>query len=343
MRNARSTPMMGLMALAVASPTLVAGQTNSESSMSRTLQVNSLNDFCLFAPPRAGVTIGDSEAYEVAYCTAPNRGTRSMPAGTIKSAREFDDFLETPHYTQITGTGDFTKINVQRGDEGGELDPHGATGQGNPVGGVVYSGGTQVYEWHEFISDTEFCIRVCKPSVPDAWLWCQHIYDLQGCGWNDPGQYGSGFDTCEGDGADYPPGIYPVSGGGFTTYEQGDGSTPAPPAHAAGASSNCVAQNTINGNAGPVTRASAVSFLSGAVVTTPVTTTAALSTTTTTSTTLAVVTVFSTASTASTSAIAATSSAAVRTTSGAVSMNPKVLLGVGASILSVLFTLALFA
>ncbi|SGZ31425.1 BQ5605_C044g12171 [Microbotryum silenes-dioicae] len=324
MRNTRSTPLMGLMALAFASPTLVAGQTNS--------QVNSLNDFCLFAPPRAGVAIGDSEAYEVAYCTAPNRGTRSMPAGTIKSAH----FLETPHYTQITGTGDFTKI-------GGELDPHGATGQGNPVGGVVYSGGTQVYEWHEFISDTEFCIRVCKPSVPDAWLWCQHIYDLQGCGWNDPGQYGSGFDTCEGDGTDYPPGIYPVSGGRFTTYEQGDGSTPAPPAHAAGASSNCVAQNTINGNAGPVTFASAVSLLSGAVVTTSVATTAALSTTTTTSTTLAVVTVFSTASTASTSAIAATSSAAVRTTSGAVSMNPKVLLGVGASILSVLFTLAIFA
>jgi hypothetical protein len=30
----------------------------------------------------------------------------------------------------VTGTGDFTKINVQAGDQGGELDPHGADGNG---------------------------------------------------------------------------------------------------------------------------------------------------------------------------------------------------------------------
>jgi hypothetical protein len=33
-----------------------------------------------------------------------------------------------------------TKINLQAGDEGGELDPHGATGLGNPVGGNVSPG-----------------------------------------------------------------------------------------------------------------------------------------------------------------------------------------------------------
>mgnify|MGYP007100400240 CR=1 FL=1 len=44
-----------------------------------------------------------------------------MPQGTIKSAH----YLQTPHYTQVTGTGDFTKINIQAGDDGGELDPHG--------------------------------------------------------------------------------------------------------------------------------------------------------------------------------------------------------------------------
>lgn len=36
--------------------------------------------------------------------------------------------------SQITGTGDFTKINIAAGDAGGELDPHGATGNGNPIG-----------------------------------------------------------------------------------------------------------------------------------------------------------------------------------------------------------------
>jgi hypothetical protein len=30
-------------------------------------------------------------------------------------------FLKTDFYVQIMGTGDFTQINIQAGDEGGEL------------------------------------------------------------------------------------------------------------------------------------------------------------------------------------------------------------------------------
>ena len=33
-------------------------------------------------------------------------------------------------YVQIMGYGDLTKINIPRGDSGGELDPHGADGNG---------------------------------------------------------------------------------------------------------------------------------------------------------------------------------------------------------------------
>jgi hypothetical protein len=40
--------------------------------------------------------------------------------------------VKTPDYVQVTGVGDFTKINIPRGDAGGELDPHGADGNGNP-------------------------------------------------------------------------------------------------------------------------------------------------------------------------------------------------------------------
>lgn len=81
-----------------------------------------------------------------------------IPNGAIKGAH----FLKTPSYVQVTGVGDLTKINVRRGDEGGELDPHGATGSGNPVGGLVYSRAfrgsfERVYEWQNFISDSEFC------------------------------------------------------------------------------------------------------------------------------------------------------------------------------------------
>lgn len=35
--------------------------------------------------------------------------------------------------------GDFSKINIAADDMGGELDPHGATGDGNPIGGNVTS------------------------------------------------------------------------------------------------------------------------------------------------------------------------------------------------------------
>lgn len=74
------------------------------------------------------------------------------------------------------------------------------------------------------MSANEFCIRVCKPGGRDA-QFCQHIYgmsfpflvryafcyalphilsvwidlDVMGCSWNMPGNYGDGFDTCEGD------------------------------------------------------------------------------------------------------------------------------------------------
>jgi hypothetical protein len=88
-----------------------------------------VDDFCLWAPPKANSgTIGDTEQIEIAWCTKSGRGTRVMPAGTLHSAH----FVKTPDYVQVTGTGDFTKINVQAKDEGGELDPHGADGNGNP-------------------------------------------------------------------------------------------------------------------------------------------------------------------------------------------------------------------
>ena len=51
-----------------------------------------------------------------------------MPEGTITGAH----FVKTKHYVQITGTGNFTKINVPIGDYGGELDNKGPLATGNP-------------------------------------------------------------------------------------------------------------------------------------------------------------------------------------------------------------------
>lgn len=54
-----------------------------------------------------------------------------IPPGTVNGAH----FVKTRSYVQVTGTGDFTKIGITPNDAGGELDPHGADGNGNPVGG----------------------------------------------------------------------------------------------------------------------------------------------------------------------------------------------------------------
>ena len=37
-------------------------------------------------------------------------------------------FVKAPEYVQVTGVGNFTKINIPKGDAGGELDNRGADG-----------------------------------------------------------------------------------------------------------------------------------------------------------------------------------------------------------------------
>ncbi|KAG8767476.1 hypothetical protein FRC16_007354, partial [Serendipita sp. 398] len=95
------------------------GTGSSASSLCQTLWLNSYDDFCLFGPPRTA-SIGDIEREAVAYCTKGTHGTRVIPPGTFRGVH----WVKTPDYVQITGQGDFTKIHVPNGDEGGELDNH---------------------------------------------------------------------------------------------------------------------------------------------------------------------------------------------------------------------------
>ncbi|KAJ7719505.1 carbohydrate-binding module family 13 protein [Mycena metata] len=217
------------------SGTNACGSGQSQTSKCQTAWINSATDFCLWAPPSVD-TIGNSERDEVAWCTRAGRGTRTIPNGTLKGVH----FVTTPDYVQFTGKGDFTKINVKAGDEGGELDPHGADGNGNPIGGLVFGdtfGAAQQYhEWTSFISDTEFCFRACVG--PNAARNCQHIYDVMGCYWNMPGNYDAGtYENCDADN-DLPMGVYGVS-----TWHQG--TSPTPTAHPAAKSSNCLSVPSI--------------------------------------------------------------------------------------------------
>ena len=68
--------------------------------------------------------------------------------------------MKTSAYIQIVGFIDNTGIGLAANDTGGELDPHDADLQGNPLGGVVYSnstpdatngGLTQVHNWNMLV------------------------------------------------------------------------------------------------------------------------------------------------------------------------------------------------
>lgn len=125
------------------------GTGSNPQSMCQNLYVNSATDFCLWGPigpqPQG---IGDAERDVVSYCTKSGRGTRLIPSGTLKSVH----FVKTPHYVQVSGTGDFRKMFITNNGGGGELDPHGPDELGNPRGGLVFSdafgkGMMQVHEW----------------------------------------------------------------------------------------------------------------------------------------------------------------------------------------------------
>ncbi|KAG5338759.1 hypothetical protein C0989_006281 [Termitomyces sp. Mn162] len=164
-------------------------------------------------------------------------GTRLIPDGAITGAH----FVQTPDFVQVTGVGNLTFVNVPAGDQGGELDPHGQDGNGNPIGGLVFSSAfgqlEEIFEWTNFVSDSQFCFRACKPA-PMAPTWCQHIYDTMGCNWNMPANYDAGvFEQCMGD-SGQPMGVY-----GTSTFFQGEPSTP--PAHPIPPSSECTPISTI--------------------------------------------------------------------------------------------------
>ncbi|KAH6871464.1 macrophage activating glycoprotein [Coprinopsis sp. MPI-PUGE-AT-0042] len=215
--------------------TNICGTASSQSSNCQTAWINSATDFCLYAPRVFG-TVGDNEREAVAWCTKSGRGTRTIPNGTLQGVH----FVRTPEYVQITGVGDFTKINIPAGDGGGELDNKGADGKGNPIGGLLFGNtfgsGLQYHEWTEFISDSEFCIRAC--IGPRSKELCNHIYDLMGCWWNIPANYAAGvYEECQGNPAT-PMGVY-----GTSTWFQGVSPTPA--AHPAPASSGCTTISTV--------------------------------------------------------------------------------------------------
>jgi hypothetical protein len=208
--------VQGTGTMGVTNPTAAVENTPlNQTSESRLLTLNSIDDFCIFAPPTPQI-IADSETIEVAWCTKPRNNARLIPDGTLQGV----SFLKTDMYVQIMAYGDFTKINIPYGDMGGELDPHGAYGAGNPIGGNVTTTVTpngqelNVGEWMQFVSYQQVCLRACTNanSTYSAAQMCEHKLDEVGCNFVMPGNYNFNgtFETCEADVA-YPPGLYPTA------------------------------------------------------------------------------------------------------------------------------------
>ncbi|TEB20743.1 hypothetical protein FA13DRAFT_1766786 [Coprinellus micaceus] len=195
----RSTPDVGLPRGNQLGYNQCNSSTEGPNSLCQTAIINSLDDFCLWAPPNPGKEVGEIEGEMVAWCTKPGHGSRVIPDGTITGVQ----FTKAPNYIQ-------TNINMLAGDFGGEMDPHGADMRGNPMGGLLYTtawGGSykQVIEWHNFMGADYFCLKACDPSKSDDDKYCEHIYDTQGCVFNAPSNAKNGiFESCASDNQNFP-------------------------------------------------------------------------------------------------------------------------------------------
>ncbi|ORX40312.1 hypothetical protein BD324DRAFT_617275 [Kockovaella imperatae] len=263
--------------------------TEGPDSMCQTAIVNSIADFCIWGGPglESNQSVGDFEGASVAYCSRSGYGTRIFPPGTFTALQ----FMRTPGYIQIVGLFNQTAVGLTNSDEGGELDPHGADGLGNPIGGLVYSkslpsGDNTTYmetqSWNNFLDSDRFCFKLCDPNYQTEYNYCQNIYDLIGCDYNAPAAYEEGvFLSCDGDMQD-EVGTYTSDGQTYTWSQP----TSLPPGYnmpytpTIPASSNCVtyqstdlfptqslgyqSTNNVFGALGP-TSASAASSSTGSV------------------------------------------------------------------------------
>ncbi|KAH9025344.1 hypothetical protein EDB84DRAFT_1273546 [Lactarius hengduanensis] len=190
--------------------------TENQQSLCQTAFVNSISDFCIFAPPTANSTIGDTEGEEVIWCTKKGHGGRLIPDGTITGVQ----VLNNNNYMQIVAFMNQVNIDINSQDFGGELDPHGQDLNGNPMGGLLYSTHfssdsttvEQIHEWNMFVGGNVTAAKICNPSGSNPAGFCQHTLDRIGVAYNMPNNAQNNiFEVCDSDAMDIP-GVYTVNG-----------------------------------------------------------------------------------------------------------------------------------
>ncbi|WRT70361.1 uncharacterized protein IL334_007359 [Kwoniella shivajii] len=206
------------------------GEDDSQSqSQSKNLYLMSHDDFCLLAPSNPGTKISEAGQDVVSYCTNKEHKTRLIPDGTLKGVT----YVKTPSWVQVSGSGDFTKMNISPNDFGGQFDSSEHTPEGATL--KISTGGDPARNWVTMISADTFCMRACTGDP----AYCPTQYDSLGCyfltsngvGWDDVWQ------DCEGDDGD-APGV--IDG---KTYTPGNGPDPTPSIPAV---SNCQPGSSIS-------------------------------------------------------------------------------------------------
>jgi hypothetical protein len=198
--------------------------TQNQQSQCQTAIINNISDFCLFAPPNPNSTIGDSEGFEVTWCTQPH-GARLIPANTFTGIQ----VLKNPHFMQIVAFANQVNIDINAQDFGGELDPHGQDLNGNPIGAMMYSNHfssdnvtlEQVHEWNMFLGGNITAAKICNDADGPAESagWCRNTLDRLGVSYNMPNNAQDGvFEVCDSDPGEMP-GVY-TSNGQVITYTQ---------------------------------------------------------------------------------------------------------------------------
>ncbi|RXK35734.1 hypothetical protein M231_07023 [Tremella mesenterica] len=195
---------------------------DSQTSNNPNLWLISHDDFCLYGPTDPFNYIWNTGTNVVSWCSKAGHGTRLIPDGTLHGVT----YVKAQSWMQVSGTGDFTKINIAPGDAGGQFDPGKA-----PAGANVYTSNDNqaASSWVTLISDSIFCLRVCTNPA-----FCPNTYDQMGCYFllgNSVGSDGQ-WQDCSSDDGD-PPGV--VNG---VTYTQGQDPTPSPTAPALSGCSN---------------------------------------------------------------------------------------------------------
>ncbi|KAJ7581833.1 hypothetical protein C8J56DRAFT_793496 [Mycena floridula] len=222
--------------------------TENQQSLCQTMFVNHIDDWCLWAPDPPNSQIGDVEGDVVAWCSKKGHGTRIFPNGAITGLQ----YIQTPSYIQVAGTINQALLNIA-GEFGGELDSGGQDGEGNPMGGLVYTNSfpsnngnngsfQQAQHWSFFIGANSFCGKICDSTGSNPGGLCQNIYDRLGCEYNAPNNAQAGvFERCDGDDMT-PVGTYVVNGVTSVYHQPAEtadlGDIPYTPTPAP--SSNCV-------------------------------------------------------------------------------------------------------